>query len=117
MKLLRSSLPMLRSPLALLPRHASEQTVERVNGNTMRSLKRRALRRQGYRCACELCTAHPHGGLRLTMDTCELDHHVPLYAGGTNAIENLRALSVPCHARVTREQHADRATRRGHRTG
>lgn len=34
----------------------------------------------------------------------EVDHIVPLSRGGTNEPSNLRALCVPCHRRVTREE-------------
>jgi 5-methylcytosine-specific restriction protein A len=49
----------------------------------------------------------------------EMDHKVPLAEGGTNALDNLRTLCIPCHRKVTAElagRRAKRARRRRTRT-
>ncbi|MBE7519561.1 MAG: HNH endonuclease [Thermoflexaceae bacterium] len=47
------------------------------------------LERDGHQCVA--CGA---GGVRF-----EVDHIVPLAAGGSNELANLRTLCVPCHRR------------------
>lgn len=110
MKLLKPTLGYLRTGLPVL-QHAPLQLVKRVTGDSARALKRRALARQGYLCTCEECTA---SGLpmALTWDNSELDHHLPLHLGGDNSIDNLRALHVQCHRRVTAQQAKERAASR-----
>lgn len=46
---------------------------------------------------CAICQA---------MLTAELDfdHIVPLHQGGSNHVKNFRALCLPCHRKITREQ-------------
>lgn len=34
-----------------------------------------------------------------------LDHIIPLNAGGSNKLENLQLLCLPCHDQKTREEH------------
>lgn len=51
-------------------------------------LKRRVAARQLWRCAA----------CRHLVDECyEIDHRVPLWAGGSNAVANLQALCHRCH--------------------
>ena len=67
---------------------------------------------QGYKCAS--CT------LLLPPDW-QLDHVLPLCAGGGNERANVQALCVACHtdktARATRARPAVRAVRAARRTG
>lgn len=57
------------------------------NGWTWQRTRGAVLERDGYRCI--ECGAL---GVRF-----EVDHIVPLAAGGTNELANLRTLCVPCH--------------------
>lgn len=110
MKLLKSSLAGLSSSLPLIKHMAPTQVVERLRGSGLQALKKRVLARCGSLCECPACQAgYP---IKLTWATCELDHMVPLYQGGTNAIANMRALHVDCHRRITDQQAAERATLR-----
>jgi N6-adenosine-specific RNA methylase IME4/5-methylcytosine-specific restriction endonuclease McrA len=64
------------------------------------SVQRRAVGKRD-RGKCEICptvvdvSAYPH--------QWEMDHRIPLAEGGTNALDNLRTLCIPCHRRVTKE--------------
>ena len=105
MKLLKPSLATLSGASLPTLKHSSpEQIVQRVSGNTMRALKKRALARSGWQCECDVCQAgYP---IKLTWQRTELDHIVPVHRGGTNAIGNLRAVDIDCHARITAQQRA-----------
>jgi 5-methylcytosine-specific restriction endonuclease McrA len=107
LRLMKPGMAPLRNSLALLDRKASQQVVERIRGANLQRLRARVIARAGWHCECERCRA----GLpmRLTATTWELDHILPLYQGGTNAVDNLRALHVDCHKRVTAQQAAERA--------
>lgn len=69
----------------------------------------RALRRQIVDEQWALCDAC---GEPLEARTAEIDHIVPVAAGGSNARENLHALCPNCHARKTRDEPAARRTAR-----
>lgn len=43
----------------------------------------------------------------------DMDHRLPLWEGGTNAISNLRTLCIPCHREATRVGAKRRALARG----
>lgn len=36
--------------------------------------------------------------------TCQVDHRIPLFKGGTNAVSNLQILCVKCHAKKTQRE-------------
>jgi len=95
------------APVPLLEHRAEDQVAQRSRGKALQTLRRRVLVRDGWVCQCEWCQA---GGapLPLTLPTAEVDHRIPLWAGGTNELSNLRALHKTCHARVTAEQVAER---------
>ncbi|MYF31199.1 MAG: HNH endonuclease [Gammaproteobacteria bacterium] len=57
-------------------------------------LRLATLRRDGY--ACQKC------GKRGRL---EVDHKVPLQAGGTDDMSNLQALCLPCHFAKTRAEN------------
>jgi hypothetical protein len=61
--------------------------------------KREVIMRQKSMCNC--CGD-------LLKGRCELDHVMPLSAGGENAPENLQALCPPCHAEKTRREQESR---------
>jgi 5-methylcytosine-specific restriction endonuclease McrA len=53
---------------------------------------------QDYKCAGALC------GQRKMRHTDEIDHIIPLHAGGTNNYNNYQILCRDCHAVKTREE-------------
>ena len=58
---------------------------------------------------CVVCDAHG-----VTTPATLVDHILPLADGGTNVVENLQSLCVPCHAKKTGE---DVRKRRAHQGG
>ena len=109
MKLLRSTLPLLRTGLPLLKHAAPDAVVERVRGKANQLMRRRVFVRDGWLCQCPECQAG--WPMSVTMETGEADHVVPLYLGGTNDVSNFRTLHVDCHKRITAQQAAERAAR------
>ncbi|MBB3175894.1 5-methylcytosine-specific restriction protein A [Variovorax sp. Sphag1AA] len=105
MKLLRPSLPTLRSPLRRLEHLPPGVVVPRLRGSKLQQMRRRLIVRDGYRCQCDMCEA---GGAPrpITLATMELDHIVQVADGGTNDPSNLRCLHIECHARVSAAQRA-----------
>jgi hypothetical protein len=103
----RPSLPMLRASLAVAaPAHDHEQQplTERLRGGALRAMRRRVLARSGGLCECPTCRAAlPRP---ITWATFHLDHVVRVNDGGSNAMDNLRAVHVDCHARITAMQNA-----------
>ena len=60
--------------------------------------------REDFLCknsVCERCEE------KLTLKTLEIDHIIPLSAGGTNKENNLQALCSPCHKDKTRDEQLD----------
>ena len=53
--------------------------------------------RQNGFCAC---------GCGTNLDTCELDHILPLYLGGADEPDNIQALTPACHLRKTVDEAA-----------
>ena len=62
-------------------------------------LKRRVAAQQRWHCL--VCAA-------MLDEYYEVDHIVPLWAGGKNARENLQALCVMCHKRKTYDENVAR---------
>ena len=109
---LKPKVAYLRSaPVPLLEQRGEDQVATRLSGKARQILRKRVIVRDGWVCQCEWCQA---GGapLPLTLPTAEVDHRIPLWAGGTNELSNLRALHKTCHARVTAEQNAERFSTR-----
>lgn len=109
LRLIRSPLAVLRSPLAMAPQqhHDGPPRVERLRGRALQSMRARVFARAGGLCECEECRrGYPK---RLTLPTMELDHVRRIDDGGGNELANLRALHVDCHARITARQNAQRA--------
>lgn len=52
--------------------------------------------------------AHEFFGLKLRQKFYDVDHIVPMWAGGRIGLSNLRTLCRPCHRRVTKETMARR---------
>jgi 5-methylcytosine-specific restriction endonuclease McrA len=106
LRLLKSSLSTLRSPLQVLRHEAHDvPRMDRVRGGSLQALRRRLLARSGYHCECPDCRrGFP---MPLTWDTFQVDHITRIADGGSNAMENLRAVHVDCHARITARQAAE----------
>jgi len=106
LRLLKPTMPGLRSSLPMLQHQAPAQIVERLRGKGLLLMRKRLLARSGSLCECPDCKAgYP---LKLTWATMEADHVVPLYQGGDNSITNFRALHTTCHARITAQQAEER---------
>jgi len=74
------------------PRNQRNNAARGGNGWTWQRMRKSVLERDGYRCTgC--------GGIGVKF---EVDHIVPLAAGGSNEPENLRTLCIHCHASRTR---------------
>ena len=63
------------------------------------SLKWRLVLRQRFRCA--ICK-------QPLDDTLDIDHLRALHKGGSDSLENLQAVCLPCHRRKTRAELASR---------
>lgn len=112
LRMLRPTLAYQRAGLGLIEQRAAEQVVARVTGSSLKAIRKRLFARSGGLCECPECQAgYP---LKLTLQTMEADHIVPLELGGTNAFSNFRALHRDHHARLTAQQAAERAIRRSH---
>jgi 5-methylcytosine-specific restriction protein A len=78
-------------------------TVERWGngrgGRPWRRLRDLVLVRDGYRC-CECGTIKVAG--------MEVDHVVPVSRGGTDDLDNLRAMCAPCHRHKTARESRGR---------
>jgi len=83
-------------------RIAKQGTAERrIDGNTRAAVVKRLSRERPRMCA----TCYASGKVRLGM---ELDHIVPLWAGGSNEVSNLQWLCVPCHRDKTAREAKER---------
>src|SRR5690606_11692821 len=74
-------------------------TTERGYGWHWQRLRKQVLRRDGYLCQCEKCEKRV-----MPLVAHEVDHIIPKAEGGTDAPENLRAISKSCHRRKTLEE-------------
>lgn len=72
-------------------------------GATWEKLRRLVLIRDRGLCQCDQCQTDK----RLTLAT-EVDHIKPKSKGGTDDLDNLRAVSHDCHVRLTAEQQGKR---------
>jgi 5-methylcytosine-specific restriction enzyme A len=66
--------------------------------------RERVLRRDCGVCRCDECKAT--GALKPAH---EVDHHIPLWKGGTEDDENLKAINRDCHKAKTAREAAERA--------
>lgn len=65
---------------------------ERIRGNSLQVIRRRILKRDGYRCRCARC-ARTDDVRHATI----VDHVVPLWAGGSESDHNRQAIGAECH--------------------
>ena len=68
-------------------RRGAPVAVERIRGRARQRTRNRIMLRDGY--TCQVCG-------RVTADL-EVDHVIPLYAGGNNSDSNLQSLCKACH--------------------
>jgi 5-methylcytosine-specific restriction protein A len=107
LRLLKPTVPYLRTSLVQSLPVRDEPRVKRLRGSALQSMRHRVLVRSGFRCECEQCRTG--FAKAITMQTFELDHIHRVDQGGSNAIGNLRALHVDCHARITARQNTEKA--------
>ena len=76
-------------------------TRQRMNGYKWQQRRAERMALDGYTCV--LCEQLYN---RLTPAE-EVDHIKPVFLGGTDDLDNLRALCRPCHVKVTTEQQKE----------
>jgi 5-methylcytosine-specific restriction endonuclease McrA len=90
----------LKPRVALLPsrlRPATTKELARLSGGAWQTLRERVLRRDMG--ICQSCRRAGH----------EVDHVVPLWAGGSNHEANLQVLCSPCHEAKSADEARQRA--------
>lgn len=75
---------------------ASVQATERVGGYALQKIRQRIMRRDCGICRCDACTRT--GALKIAH---EVEHYLPLWAGGLEADENRYAINAGCHEAKT----------------
>ena len=65
---------------------------DRIRGSSLQAIRRRILKRDGYRCRCARC--RKTGAIR---GATIVDHVVPLWAGGAESDHNRSAIHAECH--------------------
>lgn len=69
-------------------------------------VRREVIERAGGRCEIKTC--------RASLPCIEIDHKLPVWAGGDNDLSNLQVLCAPCHAYKTKRDVREFAkSRRG----
>lgn len=99
MKSLKPQLQTLRSTL----RPATTRT-QRVTGSALQVIRERIFTRDHGMCQCSECKAL--GRIRIAE---EVDHVVPLWAGGHDVDENRQAINGECHKAKSAAEAAMRA--------
>jgi len=96
---------MLKPGIAML-RTSTVRTLvtERTRGGKWMRTRDRILRAANGLCQCDECKA-----LAAPRLAHEVDHVVPLCAGGADADHNLQALNSDCHAKKTAAEASARA--------
>lgn len=77
--------------------------MQRLGQSKWQQLRRAVFVRARGLCECEVCVST--GAVRMAE---EIDHKVPLWAGGSNDLDNLQAMSIECHRRKTDDEAATR---------
>lgn len=83
---------------------------ERITGSSLQVIRRRILSRDCGVCQCAECKQQGR-----VLPATEVDHIIPLWAGGLESDDNRMSMSTDCHARKTAREAAMRA--RGERPG
>lgn len=90
-----------------------ETRQSRGYGEAWQRLRKLVLERDNHLCQCPRCMG---GAIRL-REASEVDHRVPKADGGSDDIENLRAVHPRCHQRITIEQRGFKPAARYDRNG
>lgn len=98
MKMLKPQVAMLRTTTV------KTLVTERTRGGKWMRTRDRILRAANGLCQCDDCKK-----LAAPRLAHEVDHIVPLCAGGAGADHNLQALNADCHARKTAAEAGARA--------
>lgn len=112
----KPKLQMLRPNVATLPSQgvqvAKPPGTQRVRGRALQEIRERILRRDGGICRCEDCQRT--GALK---EAQEVEHRVPLWAGGQEDDANRYAIASDCHKAKTAREAAERVRGRGQGAG
>lgn len=95
---LRSSVQTLKTTRSTIA------ATDRIRGRALQAIRHRILRRDAGICRCSTCQRT--GALKAAH---EVEHRIPLWAGGTEDDSNRYAINVDCHAEKTRCEAAMRA--------
>lgn len=97
---------MQSSRIPQAPRPQRDGTAQRKTGRALMDTRKRIWLRDGARCVDCGELVDIQGG---TARPCEIDHEVPLWAGGSDDDGNRRLRCVGCHAAKSAREAADRA--------
>lgn len=93
-----------------------KRDVGRLTGRPWRRLREQVLQRDKYLCQCQECKER-----FVPLEANEVDHIIPLARGGTDSMDNLRAINADCHKRKTlidsgkvKPSRLERRDRQGH---
>lgn len=75
----------------------------RVRGSVLQTIRRRILLRDNGLCRCDECKQS--GAVKLAH---EVEHRVPLWAGGAEDDDNRYAINRECHKRKTAREARER---------
>lgn len=77
---------------------------ERITGRALQRIRERILSRDCGICQCQECKE-----LGRLLPATEVDHTIPLWAGGRESDDNRLSLNSECHARKTAKEAAMRS--------
>lgn len=93
-------LQMLRPRVATVPgrlQMAATLSTRRIRGSALQAIRERILRRDCGICRCAICSRT--GAVNVAM---EVEHRIPLWAGGAEDDENRYAIARDCHEAKTK---------------
>lgn len=94
---LKTIKPRLQSAPIRLAQVARPAGTERIRGSALQKIRDRILRRDCGVCRCEQCLRE--GSARFAH---EIEHRVPLWAGGAEDDDNRYAINRECHEAKTK---------------
>lgn len=91
--------PRIHRNAAYKPRKAWDkpQDKRKLTGRPWRRLREQIMERDGWMCQCDKCK-----GMKLVAH--EVDHVIPVSAGGNDTPYNLRAMNRDCHKAKTKAE-------------